>query len=143
MNNVCLTGNICFTPELKQNNGHSYVSMSLAINRPKNKDGTKISDFIECIFWGKTAEAFAQYSKKGDKIGIEGSLRTNTYEKQDGTKLKKTSVYVSKLHFLASLTTQTSIQQTQQSTQIQIQNEENPFEDFASEVVIRDEDLPF
>ena len=95
------------------------------------------------------AEAVAKYCKKGHRLGVQGTIRTSTYEKQDGTKNKKTVIYVSSIDFQESKS-QTSAQTSPQnqtidtqSTQVQATVEEDPFSKFSQEVVIRDEDLPF
>ena len=90
----------------------------------------------------------SKYCKKGHKIGIIGSIRTSKYQKQDGTTISKTVVYVSNIDFhdnrlRVETQTQPQVQSTQTIVQTQTTIEEDPFGDFASEVIIRDEDLPF
>lgn len=149
MNLVVICGRLCADPILKEANGRKYVSVSIAVNRPKNQGGTQTADFIECVFWNGRAEAVAKYCKKGHRIGVQGTIRTSTYEKQDGTKNKKTVIYVSSIDFQESksqTSTQTSPQNQSidtQPTQVQATVEEDPFTDFANTVEIRDEDLPF
>ncbi len=141
-----LLGRLTTAPELKQANGKNCVSVSLAVNRPKNKDGVSIADYIECVFWGTKAEVVAKYCKKGHRLNVVGSIRTNTYQKQDGTKVYKTVVYVSELHFIessssANNTTSAEVQPVQ--TQPVEQKEEDPFKEFSSEVVLDESDLPW
>lgn len=148
MNFTVLSGRLCSEPELKESNGKKYVNISIAVDRPKNQDGTKTADFIECVFWNSKAEVISKYCKKGHKIGIIGSIRTSKYQKQDGTTISKTVVYVSNIDFhdnrlRVETQTQPQVQSTQTIVQTQTTIEEDPFGDFASEVIIRDEDLPF
>ena len=148
MNLTILSGRFCTEPTLKETNGKKYVSISLAVDRPKKQDGTKTADFIECVFWNSKAEAISKYCKKGHKIGIIGSIRTSKYQKQDGTTINKTVVYVSNIDFhdnRPKTETQTQFQaQTAQLTeQVQAQVEEDPYEAFANEITITDDMLPF
>lgn len=146
MNLTILSGRFCTEPTLKETNGKKYVSISLAVDRPKKQDGTKTADFIECVFWNSKAEAISKYCKKGHKIGIIGSIRTSKYQKQDGTTINKTVVYVSNIDFhdnRPKTETQVQVQAVQSTEQVQATVEEDSFSDFGQEVIIRDEDLPF
>ena len=49
MNLVVICGRLCADPILKEANGRKYVSVSIAVNRPKNQGGTQTADFIECV----------------------------------------------------------------------------------------------
>ncbi len=150
MNFTVLSGRLCSEPELKEANGKKYVSVSIAVDRPKNQDGTRTADFIECIFWNSKAEAVSKYCKKGHKIGIIGSIRTSKYQKQDGTNVSKTVVYVSNIDFHdnrprteTQIQTQPQLQSTQPVEQVQAIVKEDPYEAFASEITITDDMLPF
>ncbi len=146
MNAVALLGRLTTDPELKQSNGKNYVSLSLAVNRPKAKDGTHATDYIECIFWNKKAEVVAKYCKRGHRLNVVGTLRTSDYQRPDGTKVHKTAVLVNELHFIESSssvnsTTSTEVQSAQ--TQPVEPKEEDPFASFGQEVIINESDLPW
>ena len=107
MNNVCLVGRLTANPELRYTqDDRAYVKTTIAVDRKISKEdkdaGKQSADFINCIFWNKTAEILAEYMKKGSQIGITGKLRTGSYEAQDGTKRYTTDVRVSELTFLES-----------------------------------------
>jgi single-strand DNA-binding protein len=53
---------------------------------------------IEC--WEKTAENCQQYLKKGSKAYIEGRLKTDTWEGNDGQKKYKTVIVAGRVLFL-------------------------------------------
>lgn len=98
MNRVILTGRITIDPELKQTQGNNpldYVRFNLAVQRRGKKDE---ADFISCQAWKKTAELICKYVKKGDKIGIEGNIRTGSYDK-DGQKIYTTDVIIDSVEF--------------------------------------------
>lgn len=85
MNNVCLMGRLTADPELKQTtNGTPVLSFTTAVNRGfKNPDGTYTADFINCVAWRQTAEFIARYFKKGQMIGLNGSIQTRQYQDKD------------------------------------------------------------
>ena len=88
--------------ELKQtSNGVSAVSFTLAITRNrKNQNGEYESDFIQCTAFRGTAEILSKYVKKGDTIGIEGSIRTWNYKDKDNKTVYVTEVLVENIDFL-------------------------------------------
>ena len=98
MNQVLLVGRMVFDPEMKQtNNGTSYVPVRVAIDR---RDKEKNTDFISCRAWGKTAEFITKYFHKGDPIEIIGRLQSESYEKQDGTKVSGMIVIIDNVNFV-------------------------------------------
>jgi single-strand DNA-binding protein len=95
MNQINLIGRITADAETKQTQtGKTKVLFTLAVQRTKEE-----ADFILCEAWEKTADLIAQYTKKGDRIGITGSLRVEKYEK-DGEKKTFTKVLVNSMYFL-------------------------------------------
>lgn len=98
MNQVLLVGRMVFDPEMKQtNNGTSYVPVRIAIDR---RDKDKTADFISCRAWSKTAEFISKYFHKGDPIEIIGRLQSESYEKQDGTKVNGMIVIIDNVNFV-------------------------------------------
>ena len=104
MNKAILIGRLTHDPELRYaaNTGTAVCRFRLAVNRPKIKDQEQKADFITCVAFGKTAEAIAQYLTKGKKLAIEGSIRTGSYDAQDGSKRYTTEVYIDKFYFIES-----------------------------------------
>ena len=99
MINICiLVGRIVYEPEMKQTkNGTSYIPVRVAIDR---RDKEKNTDFISCRAWGKTAEFIGKYFHKGDPIEIVGRLQSESYEKQDGTKVNEMIVIIDNVNFV-------------------------------------------
>ena len=100
MNLVVLKGNLARDPESREvtSNGRltTVVNFTIAVSRHfKKADGTKDKDttFIACEAWDTGAETIAKYVKKGDPILVNGSLKTETWEK-DGQKHSRTKVRV-------------------------------------------------
>lgn len=98
MNNCILVGRLVYEPELKvSKSGTNYLSTRIAVSR-NDKDRT--TDFFSFKVFGKAAEFVKNYFHKGDPIGIAGKLQTDTYEKQDGTKVTEVYVFVSEVNFV-------------------------------------------
>ncbi len=85
LNSVNVVGRMTKDPEVKMINGDTaVVNFGIAVNRPyKDKDsGEYEADFFNCAAFKQTAEFMGSYVKKGDLIGVNGSLTTRTYEKE-------------------------------------------------------------
>ncbi|ENY8788730.1 single-stranded DNA-binding protein [Clostridioides difficile] len=102
MNSVILIGRLTKDPELKYipGSGTAVSTFTIAIDRDYiKKDGTKETDFIPIEVMGKLAEVCANNLTKGRLIGVEGSIRVNSYEKE-GEKRTYTKVHANKIKFL-------------------------------------------
>ncbi|EIF6295423.1 single-stranded DNA-binding protein [Clostridium perfringens] len=105
MNKVVLVGRLTKDPELRftANKGTAATRFTLAVNRDyKKEDGTQEADFINCIAYSKRAEVIAQYLTKGKRFSIAGSIRTGSYDAQDGTRRYTTYVVVDGFDFIDS-----------------------------------------
>lgn len=134
MNKVILIGRLTKDPELRYaaGSGTAICKFTLAVNRPFKKDET---DFINCIAFNKQGEAIAQYVTKGRQLAVTGSIRTGSYDGQDGVKRYTTDVIVESFEFIGSSNNNSS------------NNSWNPPVDdgigFRQEVPIDDGDMPF
>ncbi|HBG1007116.1 single-stranded DNA-binding protein [Clostridioides difficile] len=102
MNNVILIGRLTKDPELRYipGSGTAVSTFAIAVDRDYiKKDGTKETDFIPIEVMGKLAEVCANNLSKGRLIGVEGSIRVNSYEKE-GEKRAYTKVHANKIKFL-------------------------------------------
>ena len=105
MNLVMLIGRLTRDPDLKylQGSGTPVANFSVAVDREfTGKDGKKEVDFIDIQVWGKSAENCSNYISKGSKVAIQGSLRIDTYQNQEGEKRKITKVNAVRVQFLDS-----------------------------------------
>ena len=102
MNKAILIGNLAADPEFRTTpNGISYVSFRIACQRRyANQQGVREADFISCCAWRQTAEFIHKYFIKGNKIGVEGSIQTRSYDAQDGSKRYVTEVLVDNAEFV-------------------------------------------
>lgn len=99
MNSIILLGRTTKEPDVRTiPSGSKVASFCLAVDR-RTKEG-KTADFIDCIAWGKTAELVETYVKKGERLGVVGTLQTRNYEDAEGKKRKVYEVLIDRLEFL-------------------------------------------
>ena len=112
MNKFIGCGNITKDLEIrKTNTGKSVLEFAIACNDGVTKDGNKIVDFINIQAWEKQADTIAQYLSKGDKILIEGKIKTTSYDGQNG-KVYKTFVLLDRFEFVGGKVNNTNQSQT-------------------------------
>ncbi len=102
-NLVVLTGRLTADPELKTTpNGTSVTSFSIAVSRPYRSGEEQQSDFINIVAWRQTAEFITKYFRKGNMIGIEGSIQTRRYQDKNGNNRTAFEVVVNNAQFVES-----------------------------------------
>lgn len=102
MNQVQLVGNLCSDPEYgTTQSGINYCRFRVACQRRfKNQNGQYDADFISCLAWRQTADFVHQHFRKGNKIGLTGSIQTGSYTAQDGSTRYTTEVLVDNVEFV-------------------------------------------
>ncbi|MDE7425358.1 MAG: single-stranded DNA-binding protein [Lachnospiraceae bacterium] len=101
LNNVCLVGRFTQNPELKKTQSDkSVVSFCLAVQR--NGGADKVTDFLDCVAWNKTAEFITKYFSKGNLISLIGSVQTRNYVDKENKKRKAVEILVESVHFVES-----------------------------------------
>ena len=105
-NHVAMMGNLTKDPELRYTSGGAAVcNFGLAINRVYNDgDGEKQEEvtFIDIVCWNRLAEAVAEYLHKGSPAFIEGRLKQNLWETEDGQKRYKHEIVARSVQFLSN-----------------------------------------
>jgi len=102
MNVVILTGNLVRDPEKSySNSGMAVTKFTVAVNRISRKEGADTADFIRVTVFDKQAENVEKYLRKGSKVGVEGRIQTDRYEK-DGKTIYTTDVIANRVEFLDS-----------------------------------------
>lgn len=103
-NSVTLLGRITRDIELKTFGETKVANFTVAIDRPKQKNGEVATDFIPCTAFGTTADFVSRYFGKGRKIAVQGEIQVDEYEK-DGQKRTFTKVRVDTVDFADSKST--------------------------------------
>lgn len=107
LNKVMLMGNLTRDPEVTYapSNQTAICKFGLAINRRwMGQDGQRKEEttFVDCTAFGKTGDAIGKYLKKGRPLFIEGRLKLDQWEAQDGGKRSKLHVIVETFEFIDS-----------------------------------------
>lgn len=74
--------------------GTAYLKNGIAVDR--RGEGT---DFFNIVVFGKSAEAFDRYMKKGSKVIVEGHLQSDSYTNKEGKKVTSVSIIVDEWEF--------------------------------------------
>lgn len=102
LNSVQLVGRLTRDVELRfTSSGVAVGNFTIAIDRPfTNQQGERETDFINCVIWRKSAENFANFTRKGSLVGVEGRIQTRNYDNQQGQRVYVTEVLVDQFHLL-------------------------------------------
>lgn len=100
INSVVLEGRLTQDGQIKYiTNGQPLVNLTIAVNRRRKRDDGRWEDepsFIDCVYYGKPAEAINPYLEKGRQVIIQGELRQSKWE-TDGQQRSKLEVIVNNL----------------------------------------------
>ncbi len=106
LNKVFLMGNLTRDPQLSYTPSQTPVcELGIAVNRRwSTPDGQQKEEvmFVDCTSYGKQAETLSKYLKKGRPIFVEGRLKLDQWEAQDGTKRSKMRVVIEGFQFIDS-----------------------------------------
>lgn len=104
VNKVILIGNLGADPEVNAlESGTKVANFNIATTeRYKDRNGEKkeITEWHRLELWDGLAGVAEQYLKKGDKVYIEGKLKTDTWQDKDGNNKYTTKVRVTSLEML-------------------------------------------
>ena len=105
-NRVLLMGNLTRDIEVRHTSQNMAIAkMGLVVNRKfKTQSGENREEvtFIDCDAFGRTAEVMAQYLRKGSPVFIEGRLKLDQWQDQQGNKRNKLFVVVESFQFVDS-----------------------------------------
>lgn len=105
MNKVILMGRLTRDAEIRYSSGNDPMAIArytMAVDRRMAKDGQQAADFISCVSFGKAGEFMERFGKKGQKLLIEGRIRTGSYTNKDGRKVYTTEVVTESIEFAES-----------------------------------------
>lgn len=104
VNKVILVGNLGADPEMKYTpSGTPICTFRMATSESfKDREGNQQerTEWHRVVAWSKLAEICGQYLSKGRQVYIEGSLRTRSWDDQDGNKRYMTEVVAREVQFL-------------------------------------------
>ena len=106
---MMLIGNSGRDPEVKtldvSNGSQKVATFTLATGekyKDRNGELRENTEWHNIVLWGGLAEVAEKYVHKGDRIYIEGKIRTNTYEDQNGIRRYRTEILAETMEMLSS-----------------------------------------
>lgn len=106
LNKVQLIGNVGKEPEVRYlDGGVAVAQFSLATTDRAYtlSNGTQVPERTEwhnIVLWRGLAEVAEKYVHKGDKLYIEGKIRTRSYDDQNGVKRYVTEIFADNMEML-------------------------------------------
>ncbi len=131
VNKVILIGNVGKDPEVRYlDSGVAVATFPLATSDRAYTlaNGTQVPERTEwhnIVLWRGLAETAEKYVHKGDKLYLEGKIRTRSYDDQAGVKRYVTEIFVDSMEMLspkaAGIAPQATVQPNVQQQSIQSQ----------------------
>lgn len=147
LNKVQLIGNVGKDPEVRYlDSGVAVATFPLATTDRAYTlaNGTQVPERTEwhnIVLWRGLAETAEKYVRKGDKLYIEGKIRSRSYDDQNGIKRYVVEIFGDNMEMLTPRSAQQGVQQSvpsQQPVSTPVQPmQQAPVQDAASD------DLPF
>ena len=109
MNLVVLTGRLSKDVDFRYTRSNVpearfTVAVDKGFNKEKRKEaeakGFPTADFINCVAYNETAKLINQYTAKGLMIAVNGSIQSNSWENENGTRGYWTGVVAYSVEFL-------------------------------------------
>lgn len=129
VNKVILIGNVGKDPDVRYlDTGVAVATLPLATTERGYtlQNGTQVPERTEwhnLVLWRKLAETAEKYVHKGDKLYVEGKIKTRSYDDQAGVKRYVTEIFVDVMDLLTpkgstqpTAQPQANTQQTHQQT---------------------------
>lgn len=149
LNKVQLIGNVGKDPDVRYlDNGVAVASFSLATTDRAYTlaNGTQVPERTEwhnIVLWRGLAQTAEKYVRKGDKLYIEGKIRSRSYDDQNGIKRTIVEIFADNMEMLTPRTApqqQGGYAQQAQATPQQVSSRPASQQPAANSVT---DDLPF
>ena len=133
VNKVILIGNVGKDPDVRYlDSGVAVATFSLATTERGYtlQNGTQVPDRTEwhnIVLWRGLAQTAEKYVRKGDKLYIEGKIRSRSYDDQNGVKRSIVEIFADNMEMLTPRGTAQPQQPMQQPVQQPVV--ENPSDD--------------
>jgi single-strand DNA-binding protein len=105
LNRATILGNITRDPDSRTTpNGQNVVSFSVATSRrwkdQNSGEMKEVTEFHNCVAWGKLAQTIGTYCRKGSKVYVDGRLQTRSWDDPTGVKKYRTEIVADNLIML-------------------------------------------
>jgi single-strand DNA-binding protein len=106
VNKVILVGNLGNDPETRfLPSGGAVTNVSVATSsswKDKSGEQQERTEWHRVVFFNRLAEIAGEYLRKGSKVYVEGSLRTNKWQDKDGNDRYTTEIIANEMQMLDS-----------------------------------------
>ena len=107
VNKVILVGNLGADPETRYTaSGAAITNIRIATSESwrdkQTGENQERTEWHKVVFFSRLAEIAGEYLRKGSQVYIEGSLRTNKWQGQDGQDRYTTEIIASEMQMLGS-----------------------------------------
>lgn len=149
VNKLTLLGHVGQEPRISNfADGGCAANFSVAYTEKAytTKSGQNVPEWTEwfnIVAKGSQAKTVAQYVHQGDKIYIEGKMRTRQYTTQDGQPRSIMEVHVEKLDLIGKAQVSGTAQQPQQDTAAQLYGQPQQQTAIPTAPPPENNDLPF
>ena len=104
LNKVMIIGNVGTDPEMRFTpSGSPVTSFRMATSRSYNSqegERKQETEWFDVVTWNRLAENCNQFLTKGQRVYVEGRLRTRSWEGQDGQRHQRTEIVANQVLFL-------------------------------------------
>lgn len=97
MNNLTINGRLVKDAEIGCTANTQAAKAKFTIANEVGFGDRKHTNFINVICFGKTAEFAEKWLAKGNRVIVEGELRTGSYEGKDGKKVYTTDIFANRI----------------------------------------------
>lgn len=133
VNKVILIGNVGRDPNVRYiDRDVAVASVSLATSDRAYTlpNGTQVPERTEwhnLVFWRGLAQTVEKYVHKGDKLYVEGSIHSRSYDDQNGIRRTVVEIWVDNMEMLSRLQQSASVQPTVRPAQQVTPDGQAPF----------------
>ncbi|MCF6775246.1 single-stranded DNA-binding protein [Thiotrichales bacterium 19X7-9] len=154
INKVILLGRLGADPEVRQTpSGMTVVNLRLATNdgyKDKNSGQfVETTEWHRVVLFARQAEVAAEYCKKGSLVYIEGRIRTNKWQDQQGMDRYTTEIVASELQLIGSRSDNQAYQSDDYASQTDSAERKTPVTEQATPSLaeldkdFNDDEIPF
>ena len=106
LNLIVIMGRLTRDPEIRRTaSGTAVANFSVAVDRDfPSQDGSRETDFIDCVAWKHTADFVGKYFSKGKQIVVKGRLQIRSWTDKDGNKRRTAEIVADSVYFAGAKT---------------------------------------
>lgn len=100
LNHITIMGHLTRDPELRRTGaGVAVTSFTLAVERDHTDNGTRETDFIDCVAWRQTGEFVARSFTKSMMAVVSGRLQIRTWVDKNGNNRRNAEIVADNVYF--------------------------------------------